>query len=556
MANFLARAVDTLRGYFRKEREVREQSVSQSRAKDFPRPFDPYLFMGADVIGDYLRLDRDLISRYLDYENMSNNAIMAAALDIYCDDCCQSDLMTGKTIWGTSENQEVVESIDELLQNRLRVEDDAWGICYTLCQYGSAFEEAMVADGKGVIGFNHLPSPSIRRYEKGKGILVGFLQDPTGSFQQNVPDLEAMLSGEKPTPSNLAVFEDWQVLHWRLRSKNRFSPYGFGIFEAARAAWRRLVLMEDAMLVFKISRAPSRYAFYVDVGDLPPKQAFKHLQRIKNEYKKKSFVDPATGQINERAQLLGFDQDFFFPVRAGAEAVKVDVLTGPNYQAIDDVNYFQDKIFAALKVPKAYLTFEEDLGGKGTLAHEDIRFARTVMRIQRELRNGYKRAVRVDMVARGIDPNSVPWDVFMTVPSGAYEAAQMEIRKTRSELADSMAKYVSERWLMREVLGFSDDQIDLIRREKALEETGEMPEMAQSASPEAMEARKAMSPGKVKKLTEHMDDGNRKHERQLKESLSKILEDNKELKKMVFDLRGFAREFRASGGFQNNGHAG
>lgn len=722
MPGIVGRAVDAVRAFFRRERDNRSKAASVARGRDSLRPHDPYAFVGMNTMAEYLTLDRDLVSRYQDYSEMESYPILGTALDIYADDATQPEALTGKTIWAQSDNDEVAKMLDDLLQNRLRVEDEAWEITRTLCKYGNVFEENLVLQDQGVVGLNHLPPESVRRYEKDKGELIGFVQDPTGAFKMSGEDVEKAVAAGKAPHREVAVFEDWQVTHWRMRAKNRRSAYGHGVFEPARAAWRRLLLMEDAVLIYRITRSPARYAFYVDVGDLPPKAALKHLRRIRDEYKRQRFVDPTTGKLDERFNVLclaldteiplldgrtlslnqiiaehkqgkrhwtysmdlatkkivpgevlwagvtrknaevveveldngkkiratpdhkfirrsgeaaeakdlkpgdslmplpdqarnklrtkrpttktayltehnivpvgnhkvvavrclteredtgcinvkrwhnfalesgnlvnnSLDEDFFFPTRGGTEAVKADVLSGPTYQAMEDVDYFLGKIFAAIKIPRAYLTFEEDLGGKGTLVHEDIRFARTVLRIQREVRNGYKRVGRTHLIAKGIDPATVDWELFMTVPSAAYEAAQMEVRKMRAELADAYSKYASERWVMREVLGWTDEQIDLIRREKALEELGEGLPGGAGAGGERKKQRESLDANKVRKLTEQMDAGDRRDEIRLGEKMDKLMKSHDNLAKRIQLLRGFGHELRlATFGMNGNGH--
>jgi len=177
-------------------------------------------------------------------------------------------------------------------------------------------------------------------------------------------------------------------------------------------------------------------------------------------------VNPKTGKLDFRFNPLAFDDDFFLATREGRESTRVDVLNGPSYQQVEDVQYFLYKLYAALKVPRAYLGYDENMPSRATLSQEDVRFARTVLRIQREIRNGLHKIARVHLAARQIDPASIDFDIGMTVPSAIFELGQIEVRNARAALAQSMERHVSLYWLLSDVYGLSDDQIKDIMKQK------------------------------------------------------------------------------------------
>jgi hypothetical protein len=225
--------------------------------------------------------------------------------------------------------------------------------------------------------------------------------------------------------------------------------------------------------MYKVTRSPQRYAFYVDVGDVPPNGVKGFLNRIKNEFKKSKFIDPQSGKPNFRYSPLSAEDDFFLPVRKDRKGTEIEVLAGPEGQSVEDVEYFLNKVFAALKIPKSYLGADETVG-RANLSQLDVRLCRTVMRIQREIKNGMRQLARVDLAAKNIDPDRVSFDPFMVIPSGAFELAQVEVEKAKLELASQYrdAKF-SEYWIFSKIMGLSDEEILQIQKQRVREGEGD-----------------------------------------------------------------------------------
>ena len=266
-----------------------------------------------------------------------------------------------------------------------------------------------------------------------------------------------------------AALEDWEVGHFRLRSKQRRSIYGYSVLEPARWIWKRLMLLEDAAMVYRLQRAPQRYAFYIDVGDMPPKEAMAFLHKIRQQYKKTKFYNPQTGKLDLKFNPLSQDEDFFVPVRKGVQQTKIDVVGSPSWQHMEDIEYFRLKLYAAIKVPKVYLGSEAPRA-KGVLSQEDVRFARTVLRLQRELRNGLKKMARVHLAALNINPSAVDFEIHMTTPSSIFELAQLEVRNARADFAQRMNQFVSLHWILQRIFGLSDSEIEYIIKERHQEQ--------------------------------------------------------------------------------------
>lgn len=364
--------------------------------------------------------------------------------------------------------------------------------------------------------------------------------------------------------SHLSAMEPWEVVHFRLRGKHRRSVYGYSVLESSRWIWKRLLLMEDAAMIYRLQRAQERYAFYVDTGDLPPEQALAFVNRVRQQHRKKKFVNSSNNKMDLKFAPISPDEDFYVPVRKGVEGTRIETLGSPSWQHMEDVNYFRSKLLAALKVPKAYLAQEEG-ASKSVLSSEDVRFARSVLRVQRELRNGLKRMGRVHLAALKVDPSRVDFEMNMTVPSAIYELAQIEVRNARADLATRMREHVSLNWVLANVYGLTDSDIervikerseDVVREGKAQAEVEKMSMQAQQAAAPPIEG--FGPPPSIKRLQERVKRtnrnqrggiseeelfrGNREAEKRASEKLDKLLRNDAQTARRLGELGGLIRD--------------
>lgn len=278
-------------------------------------------------------------------------------------------------------------------------------------------------------------------------------------------------------------------------------------------------------IVVHNTRSPSRYAFYIDVGNMSRHEAERALEQVKNRIKKKKFVNPKTGKLDLKFNPLAFDEDFFLGMRDGAEKTRVDVLSGPSYQQVEDVQYFLHKLYAALKVPRAYLGYDENMPSKATLSQEDVRFARTVLRVQREVINGLTKVAKVHLASRRIDPASVEFEVRMTVPSAIFELGQMEVRRARADLASLMQQHVSMYWLLRNIYGLSDEEIEEVSKQKKDEQKALGGMGGQQGFEGFMPPYRGRFLGESKGITDkELMDGNREHEKRIEAFLKREMQ--------------------------------
>jgi hypothetical protein len=326
--------------------------------------------MNTDMRGMFT-LDHGMLDRFGDYDQMDQYGEISAALNIYADEATQTDSSKGKALWVESKDELIQKELTDMFEKRVDIDNAIWPMARNLCKYGNEYNELIIGgDGAGVVGIQPLPTPSVRRVESLKGDLLGFLQTFSGNLDYTPEQFEKFRLQKGAGANNskdVAVFEDWRLVHMRLVSKYRESLYGWSVIDPARWIWKRLMLLEDAVLLYKLSRSPSRFAFYIDTGSLPAREAEQVLNQAKNRLKKKKFVNPNTGKVDLRNSPLSMDEDFFFSVKNGKESVRVDTLSGPAYQQTDDVDYFLKKFYAAIMIPRAYMGYDENMPSRATL---------------------------------------------------------------------------------------------------------------------------------------------------------------------------------------------
>jgi hypothetical protein len=417
-------------------------------------------------------LEEDLLSRFADYEDMDEQAELNTALDIIADDATQTDSITNHIVHIDAEDHDIKKMLETCFHDNISIDENIWEICRTMCKYGNDYEEHVVTETEGLVGMLFLPTPQMRRIDDEEGSLLGFIYDRTGMFNLTTEDFHKRITDRNYNEKqyyehhrNINVYEDWELTHFRLRSKYRGSQYGWSFLEAARWTVKRLMMLEDAALMYKLQRAPQRYVFNVDVGDLPPNEALRYLNQVKQSLKKSKIVDPRTGKLDLASNMIANDEDFFIPTRKDKPSMAVETVGGFDTAFyMDDLEYFKDKLYAAIKIPKDYLNFSEDSVSKANLSTQDIRWARTVIRIQRELRTGLMNMARVHLAALNHDPDMVDFNVYLTPPSSIFEMAAMEVRQSQLEIAEKYRVFVDDYWIMNNILKFSDDDIESISK--------------------------------------------------------------------------------------------
>jgi hypothetical protein len=267
--------------------------------------------------------------------------------------------------------------------------------------------------------------------------------------------------------SQAEILESFQVAHFRLLSDSNFLPYGKSMIESGRRVWKQLSLLEDAMLIHRIMRAPEKRIFKIDIGNIPPNEVDNFMEQIISKMKKVPYIDEKTGDYNLRFNLMNMVEDIFLPTRGADSGTSIDTLPGMEFTGIDDLEYVKNKMMAAFKIPKAFLGYEEGISGKATLAAEDVRFARTISRIQKMVISELNKIAQVHLYAQGYrDSSIVDFTIGLTNPSTVFEKEKMEIwaakidnAKSMWEMSDGAGPWFSRKFVFNKIFRMSDDDI-------------------------------------------------------------------------------------------------
>jgi len=401
------------------------------------------------VYNQYNSFSATKIDLYTDYEAMDTDAIISSALDIYSDESTlKNDI--GNVLTIKTDNDNIRKILQNLFYDILNIEYNLWPWVRNLCKYGDHYLYLDIKDGLGVT--NVVP---LSPYE---------MQRDEGTDPEHIYMTKFIYEG----PLGKGEFQNYEIAHFRLIGDTNFLPYGKSMLEGARKLYKQLVLMEDAMLIHRIMRAPEKRIFKIDIGNIPPAEVDQYMQNIMNQMKKTPVVNEQTGQYNLRYNMQNILEDFYLPVRGGQAGTAIETLPGLQYQAIEDVEYLKGKIFAALKIPKAFLGYDEGLEGKATLAALDIRFARTIERIQRIVVSELTKIAIAHLYAQGYEnADLVNFELSLTGPSIVYEQEKIALMKERVDLSNSLieAKLLSLKYIYKNIFNLSDDEAEFERNE-------------------------------------------------------------------------------------------
>jgi hypothetical protein len=382
------------------------------------------------------------VSLYADYEMMDRDPIISSALDIYSDESTLADQF-GDILTIKSNNTQIQKILYNLFYDILNIEFNLWTWIRNMTKYGDFFLKLDIAEELGVVNVRPLSSYEIERWEE--------FDEVTGQYTikfKNVADVR----NEYPV---------YEIAHFRLLSDSNFLPYGRSMLEGARKEFQKLMMMEDAMLIHRIMRAPEKRIFKIDIGNIPPNEVDSFMEGIINKMKKVPHVDPQTGNYNLRFNLNNMLEDYYLPVRGGQSSTSIDTLPGMTFTGLDDIEYVKNKMMAALKIPKPFLGFDEGVEGKTTLASMDIRFARTIERIQKIMVSELTKIAIVHLYTQGFEGEDlIGFDLELTAPSIIYDQQKVALMTEKMTLATAMkdSKLVSDKYIYEFIFNMSEDQ--------------------------------------------------------------------------------------------------
>ena len=388
---------------------------------------------------------------FRDYELMDADPIISSALDIYSDESTV-DNVEGQILKIKSNNPKVTEILHNLFYDILNIEFNLWSWLRNMTKYGDFYLQLDILDKYGIINVKPISTYDISRLED---------HDPS-----NPKLVQFEITTDSPGVGSIhdkKIFENYEVAHFRFLSDSNYLPYGKSMVEGARRIWKQLTLMEDAMLIHRIMRAPEKRVFKIDIGNIPPNEVDSFMQKIINKMKKIPVMDQNTGDYNLRYNIESVTEDYFLPVRGGDSGTEIDTLPGlTNNDAIEDVEYLRNKMMAALKIPKAFLGYEEGVGSKATLAAEDVRFSRTIERIQSIVCAELSKIAIIHLYTQGFtDSDLLEFDLYLTNPSMIHEQEKLELLTQQTDIASSLMenKLLSREWIY-------DNIYDLDKMEK------------------------------------------------------------------------------------------
>jgi hypothetical protein len=429
----------------------------------------------SSTVSAYGQFDR--MSRYSDFSEMEATPEIASALDIYAEETASQD-ESGKVLHIYSENKVIKDLLDNLFYDVINVDFNLPMWIRNLCKYGDFFTFNDISPNYGIVNVLPIPIAEMEREE-------GFDPDNPMSVR-----FRWITKGNK-------VLENWQVTHFRLLGNDAFLPYGASVIESARRIWRQLILIEDAMLVYRIVRAPERRIFYIDVGNIPPEDIENYMQQAQTSLKRNRVTDKSNGKTDLRYNPLSVDDDYYIPVRGSETGTKIDTLAGgQNTAAVEDVQYIQKKLFAALKIPKAYLGYDESIGSKATLSQEDVRFSRTITRIQKVVLSELNKLAMIHLYSHGIsDDEIMNFRLSLNNPSSVAQLQKLELIKTKFDIAGAAPEGAVDRaWIRKNILGLTNEEIERVKEGRKQDKLEDKEiEAATEAAPE--EAAPEESPG-------------------------------------------------------------
>lgn len=388
---------------------------------------------------------------FRDYDTMDMDPIISSALDIYADECLTYNEL-GKMLTVRSTNNNVKQILENLFDEILNIRFNLWSWVRNMTKYGDFYLKLYVTPEYGIYMVEPISAYNVERIENADPYnkrYVKFQIRPTDTAQAE-------------------VLENYEVAHFRLISDSNFLPYGKGMIEGARRVWKQLSLMEDAMLIHRIMRAPEKRIFYTDIGNIPPAEVDNYMQKMMDKMKKTPYMDEQTGEYNLRFNMQNMLEDYYIPVRGGDSGTKIDTLGGMEWTGTEDIEYLRNKLMAALKIPKAFLGYEEGISGKATLASEDVRFARTIQRLQRIICSELSKIAIVHLYAQGYrDDSLVDFELELTNPSTIFEKEKLEIWSDKVAVATDMVenKFFSYDWIYKNIFNMSEDDVKEVREQ-------------------------------------------------------------------------------------------
>jgi hypothetical protein len=408
------------------------------------------------------------LSAQYDYESMEYTPEISAALDIYAEESTTTN-EDGFILQIYSESKRIKGVLADLFNNSLDINTNLPMWTRNTCKYGDNFIFLKLDPEKGIVGVQQLPTIEIERHEVGVSAKIS--TDITKEIDKDKKSLHFTWKNKN------MEFQSWEIGHFRLLGDDRKLPYGTSMLEKARRIWKQLLLSEDAMLIYRTSRAPERRMFKVFVGNMNDDDVEAYVQRVANKFKREQVVDNKTGNVDMRFNQMAVDQDYFIPVRDPSAPDPITTLPGAtNLSEIADIEYIQKKLLTALRVPKAFLGFEEVVGDGKNLSLQDIRFARTINRIQKSMVAELNKIAIVHLFLLGFEDELDNFTLGLSNPSTQADLLKIDVWKEKVLLYKDLVadpgngiQATSATWAKKHIFGWSDEEVRLDLQQQRIE---------------------------------------------------------------------------------------
>lgn len=412
---------------------------------------------------------------YRDADLMDACPEIASALDIISEECCVTT-SKGEMLHIYSKSGRIKAILEDLFFNRLDINTWLPSIARSVTKYGNEFFLLNITKDDGILGWRELPVYEIDRLENGYLSSYAINSNNIGYNDITPDEVNFVWSGHNDS----LPYRNWQIAHFRLLNDSFFLPYGVSHLQKARRAWRMWSMMEDAMLISRLDRSIERRIFKIYVGGIDDSDVQAFVQDVANNFKRMPVIDPATGQVDLRKNFLDVSSDYFIPVRDPNAPTPIETLQGTTNQAsMDDIQYMQNKILSALRVPKSFLNFQEAQGKGQNLSFIDTRFARMINKIQRYLLLELQKVAQIHLFLLGFEEEMSNFTLSLNNPSSQTKSAELdELTKKLSVLQTALSDpgngipMMSMHKALREIMDFTDNDIiemlNEIRLEKAM----------------------------------------------------------------------------------------
>jgi len=427
---------------------------------------DQYKKISNDAYQKSVYYESTRMASYIDYEQMEFYPEIAAALNIMAEEStCLFD--SGKMLEIRSSSERIKNILEHLFNNILQINVTLPAWTRNVCKYGDNFVYLRTEEGKGITKAVQMKNLEINRIE--------------GNYFNNVKNIDNKNETDHVKfewKQSNETFSEWQIAHFRLIGDDKKLPYGTSVLDCVRKIWKMLSLAEDAMMVYRISRAPERRVFKIDVGNIDPDDVENYVQKIANKFKKTSQVNQINGQLDFRYNMLTQDEDYFLPIRNQQNGTVIDTLQGAsNLSEIGDIEHLQNKLFSGLRVPKTFLGFSEAAGDGKNLSMQDVRFARTINRIQQAMLMELNKIAIIHLYLLGFEDEVMNFSLALANPSSQAEMLKLEILgvkldtfiKAVTPIGDGGFAPMSFTEASKQILGKSDDEIKLTLQQQRIE---------------------------------------------------------------------------------------